>query len=677
MNFIRTSLLVLSIAALTGCSKKETNFPDPLITNRDTTINPAEDFFKYANNGWFKKNPIKKSESSNGIWRTIQDTIDSQINQICQKSAKEQDAAKGSNKQKIGDFYASGLDTVTINKAGIKPLDTELKKIQAINDIPSLNKSIAYLQTVSAAPAFSFYVYQDSKKSSEYAMYFYQGGLGLGERDYYFDNEERNVNIRKEYVKHVAAMMKLTGENDEAAVKNAALIMKLETDLASSSRKLEDLRDPAKNYNKMTVAQFNAMTPNIDWKAVLPILGIPKGDSLIVAQPEFFKNLNTLLKKYSIEEWKTYLKWTLVNTYASSLSKDFEKQDFYFFSTVMNGVKEQKPRWKRTVKQTDNLLGNLIGQVYVAEYLPKGSKEKLLEIGNNVKDVYALHIKKLDWMSEATKKKALQKLNKIVMKVGYPDKWKDMSALSIDRKTYCANVMNANIWHYNDMVLKFGQKVDKTEWSIYPQTYNAYYSPNNNEIVVPACNVIVPGFEGRLPDDAVLYGIIGGSTFGHEITHGFDDQGSKYDENGNLRDWWTADDLKKFKEKTKAVVAQYNNFEIAGKHINGEATQGENIADLGGVVVGFDAFKKTEQYKKHEKISGLTPEQRYFLSYAYAWMINRTDESNLRSIMTDVHSPAKFRVNGPLTNMPEFYKAFNVKPSDKMFVPKDKQVVIW
>lgn len=678
MNLVKVSLLTLFVVtAFSSCNKKETTFSDPLITNRDTTINPGNDFFNYANNGWFKKNPINKSESSNGIWRIIQDTIDSQIKQICEKSAKDKDVAKGSNKQKIGDFYASGLDTIAINKAGITPLDGELKKIQAITDIPSLNKSIAHLQTLGAAPAFSFYVFQDSKISSQYAMYFYQGGLGLSERDYYFDKEERNVNIRKEYLKHIEAMMKLTGENQETAAKNASMIMKLETDLASSSRKLEDLRDPLHNYNKMTVEQFNKMTPNVDWKSILPILGVPKSDSLIVAQPEFFKGLNTLLKKYTIEEWKTYLKWTLVNSYASSLSKDFEKQDFYFFSTVMNGIKEQKPRWKRTVKQTDALLGDLIGQVYVAEYLPKGSKEKLLEIGNNIRDVYALHIKKLDWMSEATKKKALQKLSKIVMKVGYPDKWKDMSALSIDRKAYCANVMNANIWHYNDMVRKFGQKVDKTEWSIQPQTYNAYYSPNNNEIVVPACNIIVPGFEGRMPDDAVLYGIIGGSTFGHEITHGFDDQGSKYDENGNLKDWWTAEDLKKFKEKTKAVVAQYNNFEIVGKHINGEATQGENIADLGGVVVGFEAFKKTEQYKTQEKISGLTPEQRYFLSYAYAWMINRTDESSLRMIMIDVHSPSKFRVNGPLSNMPEFYKAFNVKEGDKMFVPKDKQVVIW
>ncbi|RZJ50721.1 MAG: M13 family peptidase [Flavobacterium sp.] len=678
MNVIKTTILTLSvIAAFSSCNKKETAFSDPLITNRDTTINPGDDFFNYANKGWFKKNPIKKSESSNGIWRTIQDTIDSQIKQICEKSAKDTDAAKGSNKQKIGDFYASGLDTVTINKAGITPLDGELKKIQAINDIPSLNKSIAHLQTLGASPAFSFYVFQDSKISSQYAMYFYQGGLGLGDRDYYFDKEDRNVNIRKEYLKHIADMLKLTGESKEAATKNASVIMNLETDLASSSRKLEDLRDPASNYNKMPLAQFNKMTPNIDWKTLLPILGIPKGDSLIVAQPEFFKNLNTLLKKYSIEEWKTYLKWTLVNTYASSLSTDFEKQDFYFFSTVMNGVKEQKPRWKRTVQQTDALLGNLIGQVYVAEYLPKGSKEKLLEIGNNIRDVYALHIKKLDWMSEATKKKALQKLSKIVMKVGYPDKWKDMSALSIDRKSYCTNVMNANIWHYNDMVHKFGQKVDKTEWNIQPQTYNAYYSPSNNEIVVPACNIIVPGFEGRMPDDAVLYGIIGGSTFGHEITHGFDDQGSKYDENGNLKDWWTAEDLKKFKEKTKAVVAQYNKYEIAGKHVNGEATQGENIADLGGVIVGFEAFKKTPQYQEKQKISGLTPEQRYFLSYAYAWMLNRTNESNLRMIMIDVHSPSEFRVNGPISNIPEFYKAFNVKQGDKMFVPKDKQVVIW
>ena len=678
MNLLKASILTLFIcAAFSSCSKKEATLSDPLLTNRDTTINPVNDFFSYANNGWFKKNPIKNSESSNGIWKTIQDTIDSQIKRICENAAQDKSAVKGSNKQKIGDFYTAAMDTVAIEKAGLSPLQTEINHIQAITDVSSLTKSIAHFQTIGTAPGFSFYIGQDDKASTKYAVFFYQGGLGLGDREYYFDTENRNVIIRKEYVKHIEKMMKLMGEKDAAAAKNASIIMKLETDLAKSSRKMEDLRDPVKNYNKMTVAQFNKLTPNIDWNAVLPILGIPKADTLIVGQPEFFTGLNLLLKKYSIEDWKTYLKWNLVNSYANTLNKDFEKQNFNFFGTIMNGTKEQKPRWERIVHATDESLGELIGQVYVAEYLPKGTKEKLLEIGNNVRDVYASHIKKLDWMSEVTKQKALQKLSKIVMKVGYPDKWKDMGSLFIDRKSYCSNVIRVSKWQYNYMVSKFGKKVDRTEWQIQPQTYNAYYNCSNNEIVVPACNIIVPGYEGRMPDDAVLYGIIGGSTFGHEMTHGFDDQGSKYDENGNLNNWWTSEDLKKFKEKTKAVVSQYNNYVVAGKHVNGEATQGENIADLGGVIVGFEAFKKTAQYKKQKKISGLTPEQRYFLSYAYSWMINSRVEFKIRLIMTDVHSPEQFRVNGPLSNFPAFYKAFNVKKGDNMYRPDSLRVVIW
>ena len=360
------------------------------------------------------------------------------------------------------------------------------------------------------------------------------------------------------------------------------------------------------------------------------------------------------------------------------MNKAIENQNFAFYSTVMNGLKEQKPRWKRVVEQTDGSLGELIGQVYVADYLPKGSKEKLLEIGNNIRDVYAERIKKLDWMSQATKQKALQKLSKIVMKVGYPDKWKDMSSVVINRNSYCANVIATNKWSYNYMINKFGKPVDRTEWNMYPQTYNAYYNPSNNEIVVPACNILVPGYEGRMPDDAILYGIIGGSTFGHEITHGFDDQGSQYDENGNLKNWWTAEDLAKFKQKTKLIVEQFNKFEpLKGKFVNGDATQGENIADLGGVVMGFEAFKKSSQYKNKEKISGLTPEQRYFLAYGYAWMINAKDEALARQIMVDVHSPAQFRINGPLMNIPEFYKAFNIKPGSKMFQSDNLRVVIW
>ena len=669
-------LVILVVASLnfTGCNKKEVELSDPLVTNRDTLVNPADDFFKYANGGWFKKNPIPSTEQSNGIFRTIADTINNQIKQICEKSAQDESAEKGSNKQKIGDFYASGMDTIAINKAGISPLKSEFAKIDAIKDVPSLVTSIAHLHTIGASPAFSFYLGQDDKISTKYALFLGQGGLGLGNRDYYFNTDEQTVKIRTEYVKHLQAMLKLIGQNEASATS----IMKLETDLAKASRKLEDLRDPIKNYNKMTVASLGKITPNINWNSMFPVLGVAKADSVIVGQPEFYKALNTLVKSYSIEDWKTYLKWDLVNSFAAYLNSDIEKQNFKFYSTVMNGVSKQKPRWKRVVGQTDNYLGELIGQVYVAEYLPKGSKEKLLEIGNNIRDVYADHIKKLDWMSQATKVKALKKLSKIVMKVGYPDKWKDMSSMKIDRKSYCGNVIQANIWSYKDMINKYGKPVDRTEWSMNPQTYNAYYNPSNNEIVVPACNIIVPGFEGRMPDDAILYGIIGGSTFGHEITHGFDDQGSQYDENGNLNNWWTPEDLKKFQAKTKLIVSQFNKYTVLGnKHINGEATQGENIADLGGVVMGYEAFKKTAQFKNNQKISNLSPDQRFFLAYGYAWMVNTKDEALASQIMTDVHAPAQFRINGPLSNIPEFYKAFNVKPGNKMYQTDSLRVVIW
>jgi putative endopeptidase len=676
MRIIKHIVVLTAVAAtLIGCTKKETVYSDPLVTNRDSTVSPGTDFFSYANGGWFKKNPIPVSERSNGIFRTIQDTVNAQVKSICEKAAQQKDAAKGSNEQKIGDFYASGLDTVAIEKQGLQPLAADLKRIDAINDVPSLLATIGYMHTIGASPAFSFYVGQDDKISTKYAAQFGQGGLGLGNRDYYFNTDKETVNIRAEYVKYLENISKLAGST--TAAQDAATIMKLETELATASRKLEALRDPVKNYNKMSVAQFKASTPNIDWAAVLPSLGIAKADTVIVGQPEFYKALNSMVKSYPIDAWKTYLKYNLVNSYAPYLNKAIADENFHFFGTVMSGVAQQRPRWKRVVEQTNRSLGELIGQVYVKDYLPEGSKDKLLEIGNNINKVYADHIKKLDWMSEATKKKALVKLSKIVMKVGYPDKWKDMSSVTIGN-SYCANVMAVDKWEYNYMVSKYGKPVDRTEWSMTPQTYNAYYNPSNNEIVVPACNIIVPGFEGRLPDDAILYGIIGGSVFGHEITHGFDDQGSQYDEFGNLNNWWTKEDLAKFKEKTKRIVAQFNKFEaLPGKFVNGDATQGENIADLGGVVMGLEAFKKTEQFTSNKMINGLTPTQRFFLGYAYAWMVNIKKESLAQQIMTDVHAPAQYRINGPLANMPEFYEAFGVKPGEKMYQPDSLRVVIW
>lgn len=675
---VSLQLMFLALIVLACNNKNIKDLPDPLVDNRDTTVNPAVDFFHYANGAWFKRNPVPSSESSNGIFRLIKDTINEQVKNICEKAAADIEAKKGSNKQKIGDFYASGMDTLAINKAGIEPLKAELLKIENIKDYKMLYAVIAHLHTIGVTPAFNFYLSQDDKLSTKYALFLLQGGLGLGERDYYFNTDERTENIRKEYLKHLEAIFRLIGDNETTSAANAKTIMNLETDLALASRKLEVLRDPVKNYNKMSIGQFEKTTPSIDWNIILQELGIKNADSVIVGQPEFFISLNKLVKKYSIGNWKTYLRWNLIDTYADYIGDDIEKQNFAFYYTVLNGVTKQKPRWKRIVENTNGYLGELIGQVYVNEYLPKNTKEKLLEIGKNIRDVYSEHIKNLTWMSDSTKEKALYKLGKMVMKVGYPDKWKDMSGLKIDRTSYCSNVMQSNIWFYKYMIEKYGKPVDRLEWGMYPQTYNAYYNPSNNEIVVPACNIIVPGFEGRMPDDAILYGIIGGSTFGHEITHGFDDQGSQYDENGNLNNWWTQQDRERFIAKTKLIVEQYNQYSVLDSlHLNGDATQGENIADLAGVIIGYEAFKKTPQYKENKPINGLTPDQRFFLAYAYAWMVNITNESLARQIMMDVHSPAEFRINGPLSNIPEFYNAFHVKEGDPMYRPDSLRVVIW
>jgi len=678
-----TSAIILF--ACNSATKKSENaaiitaqITDPVTDHIDSSFNPGQNFFLFANNNWFKHHPIPSSEESNGIFRTIQDTINESIRKICLTSMADTQSKKGSNKQKIGDFYFSGMDTVNIEKNGYSQLNEEFLKIDAVKNIPELLNAVAHLHTIEVSPMFGFGLSPDEKNSSQYAVYLTQCSLGLPERDYYFNTDSRTANIRNEYVKHIKSMFQLIHIDSNTAATNSLIIMKLETALAKASRKMEDLRDPYKNYNKMSVDALNKLTPSLKWPEIFDALGLNSVDSIIVGQPEFFTALESDFKTINILDWKIYLKWSLLDNYADCLNKKIENEHFYFYSTILEGVKEQKPRLKKIIESTDASLGELIGQVYVEEYLPKGTKEKLLEIGNNIRDVYAGHIKALDWMSDITKQKALSKLNKINMKVGYPDKWKDMSSLDIDRSSYVQNTINVSKWNYNFMINKYGKPVDRNEWDMTPQTYNAYYNPTNNEIVVPACNIIVPGFEGRMPDDAVLYGVIGGSTFGHEITHGFDDQGSLYDEKGNLADWWTKDDRKKFIVKTKLIVQQFNNYLVLDSlHINGANSQGENIADLGGVIMGYEAFKKTKQGKSTELINGYTPDQRYFLSYAYAWMVDRTDASLAKRVMSDVHSPAEFRINGPLSDIDQFYKAFNIKQGDAMYRDANIRVKIW
>lgn len=685
---LRKELLLLGCAALLlamGCKPQDHGTattdtapaPDELAMHVDSTVRPGDDFFLFANGTWFKENPIQPSESKAGLWLMIEDTLAAQIFQICQQ-ASTAGAPSGSNKQKIGDFYLSGMDSMTLNQEGLASLLPTLDRIDAVASLPSLAGELAGLHLIGSASMFDFYVAQDDKISSKYAVMIHQGGLSLPDRDYYFDADRKSDSIRSAFVDFTRRMYAILGYDEARASTAAQRNMALETALAKVSRKIEDTRDPYENYNKWPLQQLVKAMPKFDWPGFMAGVGIPNVDTVIVGQPEFLQALNGMLGSYSLDDWKNYLKLQLLIHYAEYLDDKTFMESFWFYKTVLYGVKEPKPRWKRVVEETNGYLGELIGQVYVEEYLPKGTKEKLTEIGNAIKDVYAERIRGLDWMQEETKQKALEKLGQIVMKVGYPDKWKDMSDLKVTPASFAQNMMAANRWHFSYMVRKYGKPVDRTEWEMTPQTYNAYYNPSNNEIVVPGCNIMVPGYEGRMADDAILYAIIGGSTFGHEITHGFDDQGCQYDGHGNLRNWWTEEDRERFEAKTRLIVTQYNQYvPVDTLHINGEQTQGENIADLGGLMMGYEAFKRTSQYQEGKPIGGYTPTQRYFLGHALAWMTNYRPEAIAARVRSDVHSPPQYRVIGPVSNMPEFYEAFGIQEGDAMWRPDSVRVRIW
>ena len=595
MRLSITLITVAIVAVACNNPKIPVQTHDELVQHIDSSIHPGDDFFMFSNGRWFAQNPIPASERSNGIFRTINDTINATILQICQTAAGNTND-KGSLKQKIGDYYYSGMDTISIDKAGIAPLHEYFSEIEQIKSFDDVMKVAAHFHRISASPLFGFYVNSDDMISSKNAVFLSQGGLGLPDRDYYFNSDERTKKVREAYPEHLKKMFELSGFDEKKATDAAADVYSVELALAKVSRKMEDLRDPFKNYNKTSVKELQEKLKFVPMQTFFSGLGMNMPDTVIVGLPEFFTYLNLATRQFGIEIWKNYLRWHLLRGLSPYLNTEIEKQNFSFYGTLLNGVKEQRPRWKRVVEDTDGQLGELVGQIYVEQYLPKGTKEKLMEIGNAVKEVYRKRLSGLDWMSDATKTKAIAKLDAMIMKVGYPDKWKDMSALEVDRKSYVENVIRANAWHFDYMKNKYGKPVDRTEWSMTPQTYNAYYNPSNNEIVVPACNITVPGYEKTLADDAILYSIIGGSTFGHEFTHGFDDQGSKYDQFGNLNNWWTTEDSIRFYAKTGAVVNQYNHYLVIDSlYINGDMTQGENIADIGGVAMGLEGFKQNKQ----------------------------------------------------------------------------------
>ena len=639
-------------------------------------MKPGEDFFMFANGNFIKAHPIPPEEHTYGIFNLVEDSVYVYLQRICESAMNTEGLINGTNKQKIGDFYRSGLDTNLINSKKLAPLKKYFDKIDGMKNVDDIITVTTELQKYFISPLFSFYVGQDLMNSEKYSVYFSQGGIGLPERDYYFNNDERNKNIRSEYKKHLQKTFSII--NDSRPDKSADVVYKIEYDLAKSSRKLEDLRDDYANYNKMTLKELSKLAPSVNWSKMISDFGLNNINEIIVGQPEFFKELESALNKYSIEDWKLYLKWNVINSTANLLSSDVERLNFDFYGKVMSGTTEQRPRWKSVLDNTNDLLGEILGEEYVNIYFPPEDKVRIVNLVSNMVNAFESRIKKLDWMSESTKLMAIKKLGTMVKKIGYPEVWKDYSTLEITKESYFDNVQNARNWQFRDMVSRYGKPVDRTEWHMTPQTYNAYYNPSNNEIVIPAAILTIPGKKMSEVDDAFLYGFIGASTIGHEMTHGFDDQGRLYDEKGNLKGWWTVDDSTKFVSKSQLMIDQFNGYVVLDSmKVNGKATLGENIADLGGLVIGLEAMLNSEEGRTNKEIDGFNALQRYFLGYAYSWAVYYRPETLARRIMTDVHSPAFLRVNGPYSNIKEFYDAFKIKEGDRLYRSDKVRVEIW
>ena len=598
------------------------------------------------------------------------------LHELLDEAAADKDAKKGSVAQKVGYLYRSGMDSATIDKAGITPLNDYFAKVDAVTDAKGIMDVIAQGYANGNGQLFGFYVGPDDKNVTENIAQFFQGGLGMPDRDYYFAKDERTFKIRDAYKKYLVTMLGLMGDDSSVAKKDADAIYKLEESLASASMTRVDMRDPYKLYNKYSLDGLNKLTPNIDWKNLFQNLKINNEDSCIVGMPKFFQAISAQLKATPIDVWKKYLKFHTFNDAAPYLASNIDNAHFDFYGKTVRGQQEQRPRWKRILDVVDGSVGELLGQMYVDKNFKPEAKQRMLELVNNLQETYAERIKRLDWMSDVTKQKALAKLNTFMKKIGYPDKWRNYDALSIEGNNYYKNAEAAAAFEYNYMISKLGKPVDKTEWQMTPPTVNAYYNPAFNEIVFPAGILQYPFFDFNA-DDAVNYGGIG-AVIGHEMTHGFDDQGRQYDADGNLQDWWTPEDAKKFTEKADVVVKQFDGYTVLDStHVNGKLTLGENLADLGGLAIAYEAFKKTKQGKGDLKIDGFTPDQRFFLSWAQVWRASTRPEEIASRIMTDPHSPNEWRCNGPLSNMDEFYQAFGVKEGDKMYKPVSERAKVW
>ena len=643
--------------------------------NIDNSVDPRVDFYDYACGGWMKANPIGDEYSRYGSFDALAENNKLQLKTLFEELAQSKQE-QGSVGQKVRDLYLLGMDSARRNREGAQPVMADIAKIQNMK-LADLNDIITWEQSNIGSPFFGCGVEADLMNSDINALYISQPGLGLPDRDYYIVASKENKQIMVAYTNYLEKIFTLVGYNKKAAKKAAKNIIALETKIAEWSMSREEQRDIAKMYNPVPYAQLCEEYNSIDWNSVFNSLNLNNIDTVIITQPKALKQVNDLMPKLSLQEVKDYLVFNYISSASSYLSNDFTEANFEMYSKTLQGTKEMQPLWKRALNVPNGILGEAVGELYVAKYFANGSKEKMLKIVNNLKIALGEHIATLPWMSETTKINALVKLNSFTVKIGYPDKWKDYSGITVDvNKSYWENVKNAIIFKSKEEYAKCGKQVDRDEWFMTPQTVNAYYNPTTNEICFPA-GILQPPFFDVNADDASNYGAIG-VVIGHEMTHGFDDQGRNFDQNGNMKDWWTEEDANRFKELTSILVKQYDSIIVLGdEHANGKFTLGENIADHGGLRVSYTAFKKTQQGRSEEKTDGFTPDQRFFLSYAGVWAGNIRDAEILRRTKTDPHSLGRWRVNAALKNIEPFFKAFNIKEGDPMFLAPAERVTIW
>ncbi|MET3120225.1 putative endopeptidase [Undibacterium sp. GrIS 1.8] len=641
----------------------------------DTSVRAQDDFYRHVNGSWLKTAEIPADKSSAGAFIDLREATVPRMRSIIEGLSKQKPKA-GSEAAKVGDMYTTYMDADKIESMGLKPLEGDFAKVAALTDKKQIPAFIAGLNRISVGAPLDVGVHQDNKDSTKYVLDIGQSGLGLPDRDYYLkDDDVKLKDARTKYLIHVEKMLSMAGDKD--AAKNAAEILALETEIAKIQWSKVELRDPIKAYNKIELNKLDALTPGYDWTGYLSALGVQgKIDYLIVSQPTYLTAFNTLLQNTSLETWKTYFKWHLLSSAASQLPKAFVDESFGFYSTTLRGVPKQEERWKRGVRLVDSGLGESLGKLYVEKYFPAANKAKMEKLVNNLLLAYKQSIDTLDWMSPETKKEAQAKLATFMPKIGYPNKWRDYSALNIVKGDAVANLRNARLFASQVELNKLGQPIDRDEWGMTPQTVNAYYNPEMNEIVFPAA-ILQPPFFNAKADDAVNYGGIG-AVIGHEISHGFDDQGAQYDGKGNLRDWWTKDDHVKFAAKTATLVKQYSAFSpIPGYFVNGELTLGENIADNSGLAIAYKAYHLSLGGKPAPVIGGLTGDQRFFMGFAQVWRGKMREASTIVQLKTDPHSPGEIRANGSLRNMGPFYKAYDLKEGDKMYLAPAERVSIW